>query len=298
MPGVSSAALALTVPFYSQLSSNLFDVSRDSVVHSGRFRLQAGSPNLFRTVGTRVIRGRSFPDVDRAGAPPVMLVSEAMAKTLWPGRDAIGQCLTEGTKQSSLSDDPGLQFYVPLAQFHPEGALLFVRVEDDAGRFAETVRRRLQRLMPGASFVTVTPMRDIVDPQVRSWQIGATMFVAFGVLALMLAAVGLYSVIAYGVTQRTREIGLRMALGARTPGVLWLVLRDGVRFAVLGVVVGGAIALAVGRSVEPLLFNERASDPVVFLVVTGVLVVTVVGASILPARRAAKVDPSVAMRAD
>jgi ABC-type antimicrobial peptide transport system permease subunit len=242
-----------------------------------------------------------------------MLVSEAMANTLWPGQDAIGQCvrvgadtapcrtvvgITEGIKQSSIGDDPGTQYYMPIGQYNPDQAALFVRMAGDASAAAETVRRRLQRLMPGASYVTVTPMRDIIDPEVRSWQLGATMFVAFGVLALVLAAVGLYSVIAYGVTQRTRELGVRVALGAQVPDVLWLVLRDTIRFTILGLLLGSAIALAAGRWVEPLLFGERATDPLVFGAVTGILALTAAAASLLPARRAARVDPNIALRAD
>jgi predicted permease len=313
IPGVSSAALALTVPFYNTWSDDLFTVGHDSVAKPGRFTLQGASPEYFHTVGTRVIRGRSLTDADRAGAPPVMLVSEAMANALWPGRDAIGQCLrvsadtmpcrtvvgiTEGIKQSSLSDDPGMQYYLPIDQFNPAQASLFVRIAGDASGSAETVRRRLQRLMPGAAYITVTPLREIVDPEVRSWQLGATMFVAFGALALVLAAVGLYSVIAYGVAQRTKELGVRMALGARVADVLWLVLRDTIRFTALGLVLGGAIALAAGRWVEPLLFGEHATDPLVFGAVTGILALTAVTASILPARRASRVDPNIALRAD
>jgi putative ABC transport system permease protein len=313
IPGVSSVALGITVPFYNTSVEELFTVSHDSVPKPNRFTLQSASPDYFRTFGTRLIRGRSLTDADRAGAPPVMLVSEAMAKTLWPGQDAIGQCVrvgadtvpcravvgvTEGIKQSSLSDDAGIQYYLPIDQYHPENASLFVRIDGDASRTAETVRRRLQRLMPGAAFVTVTPMRDIVGPEQRSWRLGATMFVALGVLALVLAAVGLYSVIAYGVAQRTRELGVRVALGARTSDVLWLVLGDGVRFTILGLGIGGAMSLAVGRWVEPLLFGEHATDPVVFGAVTAILALTAVTASIVPARRASRVDPNIALRAD
>jgi putative ABC transport system permease protein len=313
IPGVSSAALALTVPFYNTWTEELFTADHDSVAKPARFTLQGASPEYFRTVGTRVIRGRSLTDGDRAGAPPVMLVSEVMATMIWPGQDAIGQCLrvsadtvpcrtvvgiTEDIKQSSLSDDLGAHYYLPIGQYYPEQASLFIRIAGDASRSAETVRRRLQRLMPGASYITVTPMRDIVDPEVRSWQLGATMFVAFGVLALVLAAIGLYSVIAYGVAQRTKELGVRMALGARIPDVLWLVLRDTIRFTALGLVLGGAIALAAGRWVEPLLFRERATDTLVFGAVTAILTLTAVAASILPAHRATRVDPNVALRAD
>jgi predicted permease len=315
IPSVSSAALGETLPFSITLSEDLFKVTHDSVLNwpkGAGFTLQSASPEYFHTVGTRVIRGRSITDADRAGAPLVMLVSEAMAKWIWPGQDAIGQCLrladtapcrtvvgiTEGIKQSSLSDDPGTQYYLPIGQYHPENASLFIRIDGDASRATETVRRHLQHLMPGGLYVTVTPMRDIMGREERSWQLGATMFVALGVLALVLAAVGLYSVIAYGVVQRTRELGVRVALGARTSDVLRLVLGDGVRFTILGLAIGGAIALAVGRWVEPLLFGEHATDPLVFGAVTGILTLTTVAACILPAHRAARVDPNVALRAD
>jgi putative ABC transport system permease protein len=313
IPGVSSVALGVSVPFYNTWTDELFTIHRDSVTRPYRFTLQSASPEYFHTFGTRVIRGRSLTEADRAGSQPIMLVSEAMAKTLWPGQDAIGQCLrvsadtapcrtvvgiTENIKQSSLSDDPGMQYYLPIGQASPQTAALFVRMVGNASASAETVRRRLQRLMPGTSYVTVTPMSDIIDPEVRSWQLGATMFVAFGMLALVLAAIGLYSVIAYGVTQRTRELGVRVALGAQVPDVLWLVLRDTIRFTILGLLLGGAIALAAGRWVEPLLFGERATDPLVFGAVTGILALTAVTASIVPARRASRVDPNMALRAD
>jgi putative ABC transport system permease protein len=313
MPGVSSVALGISVPFYNTWTSELFTVHHDSVPQPYRFTMQAASPEYFHTFGTRVIRGRRFTDADRAGARAVMLVSEAMARTLWPGQDAIGQCLrvnadtmpcsevvgiTENIKQSSLSDDLGLQYYLPMDQSNPAGASLFIRMTGDASRSAEAVRRRLQRLMPGVSYVTVTPMRDIVGPEERSWRLGATMFVALGALALILAAIGLYSVIAYGVTQRTRELGVRVALGARVPDVLWLVLRDTIQFMVLGLALGGAIALAAGRWVQPLLFGERATDPLVYGAVTGILALTAIAASVLPARRASRVDPNIALRAD
>jgi ABC-type antimicrobial peptide transport system permease subunit len=175
---------------------------------------------------------------------------------------------------------------------------VFVRVDGEVTRYAETVRRRLQRLMPGAAYLAVTPMHDIVAPAMRSWQLGATMFVALGVLALVLAVIGLYSVIAYGVAQRTRELGVRRALGAPLRHVLWLVLRDGVQFTVLGLALGGAIAAGAGRWIEPLLFGERPTDPWVYGVVTTVLFLAAIGASVLPALRAARVAPSVALRAD
>src|SRR5581483_1449626 len=178
-----------------------------------------------------------------------------------PCRTVVG--ITENIKQSSLRSDPGTQYYLPVDQYHPENARLFIRIDGDASRAAETVMRRLQRVMPGDSYLTVMMMRDVVGREEQSWRLGATLFVALGALALILAAIGLYSVIAYGVAQRTRELGVRVALGARTPDVLWLVVSDGVRFTILGLAIGGAIALAVGHWVEPLLFGEKPFDPLV-----------------------------------
>jgi predicted permease len=313
IPGVTSAALGLTVPFWNTWTQDLFREARDTIRQQDAFTLQAGSPDYFRTVGTRIVRGRGITDADRAGAPPVMVVSDAMARNLWPDQNALGQCvrvgadtapcatvvgIAEGVKQTSVSDTSAMQYYLPIDAFHPEQAAVFVRTSGTAAAYTTTVRRRLQRLMPGASYVSVTPMRDIVDSNTQSWQLGASMFVGFGILALVVAAMGLYSVIAYGVAQRTHELGIRLALGARSTDILGLVLLGGVRFAAAGIVLGGAIALLFGPAVKPLLFAERPTDPVVFGATTGVLVVTALAAGILPAWRASRVAPTTALRAD
>jgi ABC-type antimicrobial peptide transport system permease subunit len=153
-------------------------------------------------------------------------------------------------------------FYLSSAQANPD--MLFVRSADRGGASAETVRRRLQPLMPGAAYVTVTPMADILGQETQSWRLGATLFTVFGGLALVLAAIGLYSVIAYGVAQRSHEMGVRVALGAEGRDLVRLVLRDGMGLAVIGIVLGGAIALVVGRFVKPLLFEVSPRDPLVF----------------------------------
>jgi ABC-type antimicrobial peptide transport system permease subunit len=152
--------------------------------------------------------------------------------------------------------------------------------------------------MPGASYVTVRPMTEIFDPTIRSWRLGATMFTAFGALALVLAAIGLYSVIAYNVVQRTHEMGVRVAFGAQVSDVVRLILNEGLRLTVLGVVIGGAIALYGGRWIAPLLFNVKATDPLVFVFVVAVLLGVAAIASLIPAFRAARVDPNVALRSE
>jgi ABC-type antimicrobial peptide transport system permease subunit len=144
----------------------------------------------------------------------------------------------------------------------------------------------------------VTRLADNIEDETRSWTMGATVFTAFGVLALVLAAVGLYSVIAYNVAQRKQELAVRMALGARTHEVTRLVVREGLGFAVSGVVVGGTIALVAGRWIEPLLFDQSARDPVVFGFVTAALLLATIIASAVPAVRGARVDPNAALRAE
>jgi ABC-type antimicrobial peptide transport system permease subunit len=197
-----------------------------------------------------------------------------------------------------LSDDKGFYYYLSSAQFHPQQTGLFVRTRGDAARQAEAIRRALQPLMPGPSYITVTPFADVIGGQMRSWKLGATMFVAFGALALLLAALGLYSVIAYNVVQRTHELGVRIALGAQVGDVLGLVVGQGVRLGVAGIVIGGIIAFSAARWLKPLLFQQSARDPAVYAPVAAVLLAVAVVASYLPARRAARVDPNVALRAE
>jgi ABC-type antimicrobial peptide transport system permease subunit len=152
--------------------------------------------------------------------------------------------------------------------------------------------------MPGASYVTVTPFSAIVGRKTQSWELGATMFSAFGLLALAVAAIGLYSVVAYNVAQRTREMGVRIALGARVRDVVLLVLRDGVALGGSGLAIGAAVSWGAARWIAPLLFKESARDPLVFGAVIVVLLAATVVASWIPALRAARVDPQVALRAD
>ncbi|HEV8150688.1 MAG TPA: FtsX-like permease family protein, partial [Gemmatimonadales bacterium] len=313
IPGVTHAARRVTMPFWSTWNMDIHVAGIDSVQRLGEFDLNVVSSDYFATMGTRLLRGRGITDQDKAGAPSVMVVSEAMARTLWPGKEALNQCvrvgsdtvpctyvvgIAENIKSQQLSNEGGLFYYLSSAQSSPDQGGLFVRVHGDAANLGETVRRRLQALMPGASYLTVTPLAEIVGSQTQSWQLGATLFTVFGVLALVLAAIGLYSVIAYNVAQRTHELGVRVALGAEARDLVRLVLREGIKLALVGVVLGGAIVLVIGKWVKPLLFDTSPRDPTVFLGVSAVLVATALLASFLPARRAGRVDPIEALRAE
>jgi predicted permease len=313
MPEVENAARGISVPFWSNEGLGFVVPGVDSVRKLGRFFVQLASADYFQTMGTRIVRGRPITEADRADGQLVAVVSEGMAAAVWPGQDAIGKCIqvpnrtapchtvvgvAENIRQNSLTEAQKLQWYIPIEQHRAEEAGVFVRTRGDATAHAETIRRRLQRLMPGAGYVTVMPMRDVMDPRHRSWQLGATMFAVFGGLALVLAAIGLYSVIAYAVAQRTQEIGVRIALGARSGDVLRMVLGQGMRYAVTGMVIGGVLTLWASKWVGPLLFSVSPTDPIVYTIVGVVLLGTAIVASLAPALRATRVDPNVALRAE
>jgi predicted permease len=314
IPGVENASLRAAVPFWSSWSFGAPRVAGvDSTNRFGQFDLNPVSAEHFATVGTRILRGRGIEPSDVAGAPLAAVVSASMARVLWPGKDPLGECMRIGSdtvpctyvvgvaediKTRTLSPDSTFYYYLSVQQRNPHIGGLFVRTAGPAGPMIETVRKRLQQEMPGASYVTVTPMTDIVGPQMRSWRLGATMFVAFGLLALVVAGVGLYSVIAYNVQQRTHELGVRMALGADARAVARLVLLGGLRFAAFGVAAGAGLALLGGRYVADLLFQVSPRDPFVFIAVTATLGAVAVAASWIPAVRAARVEPNVVLRSE
>ena len=313
IPGVVAATPTASVPFWSNEGRGLWVPGVDSVRKLGRFLLQTGSPDYFRTVGTRILRGRAFDEHDGPTSAPVLVVGEGMANVLWPGRDPLGKCVrigadtapcstvigvAEDMRLRSLTDEREFSYYLPISQYGSPAGGTFVRVAGDAEDDAELVRRTLQPLMPGTAYVTAVPLRSLVDPQMRSWRFAATMFAAFGGLALALAGIGLYSVIAYSVAQRRQEIGVRIALGAPRSRIVRLVVGSGMRVVVTGVVIGGALALWAGRWVATLLFHESPADPAVYAVVAAVLVGVALVATAVPALAASRVDPNVALRAD
>jgi len=306
----------LTVPFWGHRNMSLYVEGIDSVSRLGIFEEQAASPEYFATMGTRLLRGRGIEAQDRQGAPLAMVVSQAMARALWPGREALGQCvrigadtmpctavvgIAEDIKTRSLRDDEGLQYYL---SFEQQGAIpflrsgLFVRTRGDAAAAAYNVRRALQPLLPGAAYVTVQPLADLIAPERRSWELGAMMFTIFGALALLVASVGLYSVVSYGVAQRSQELAVRVALGAQVRDIVRMVVGEGLRAVLAATVLGLAAAWFAARWVGPLLFQTSARDPVVFGGVAALLVAIAVVASAIPALRAARVDPITALRAD
>jgi putative ABC transport system permease protein len=313
IPGVEYAAWVSSVPFWSTSTTHLYIAGIDSVRPLGEFTYQTTTADYFRVMGTRIIRGRGFTPGDVAGAPRIGVVSDAMAKVLWRGQDPLGQCMrvfsdtvpcttVVGVAEDIVQRDitgPRYHYYLPIEQHRPAGGhSLLLRMRAAPAREVERVRRSLQAVMPGASYVTVRPLGALVDDTRRSWRLGATMFTAFGALALVVAAVGMYGAIGYNVALRMHEIGVRIALGAKRGNILRLIVRQGVRFAIAGVALGSVIGVAASPWLQPLLFEQSATDPVTYGAVGLALIIVAVAASVIPALRASRTEPSAALRSE
>ncbi len=316
VPGVSNATLQESVPFAGTTSWPIAVDGIDSTRALGEFTFNTVSSGYFATMGTRILRGRGIEDRDVDGTERVMIIGESMGKVLWPGENPIGRCvrigippekapcttvvgIAEDIRSSGFDADPRVfSYYLPAAQWNPQEGGLFVRGEQNVRQIVEPLRTELQKQMPGTSFVTVAPLANVIDSRMRSWTLGAGVFGVFGALALVLAALGLYSSIAYSVAQRRKELGVRLALGTDRSRVVRFVVREGLLFAVPGVAAGCAIALAAGRWVRPLLFHESPYDPMVFVTVSAVLIGVAALASWAPATRASQLDPREALQAD
>ena len=316
LPGVVAVARINGLPFGTS-TWPIFVTGIDSVQRLGRFNYQATTPGYFQAIGTKILRGRAFLPSEVGDAGHVAVVSESMARTLWPGKDPIDQCfrigadtmpctrvigVAEDAVQKNIMDTERLLWYIPdqtTAFLSRPGHRMLVRfaTRDPHARI-EAVRRALDAVMPAPGYVTVSPLEDLVARQRRSWQLGATMFVAFGGLALLVAAVGLYGVIGYNVEQRMQELSIRMALGAQARSIVGLVVRQAVWFAGAGIVLGVFASLLASRWVQPLLFRESARDALVYCAVAVVIGLVAIAASAAPAALASRADPAAALRSD
>jgi predicted permease len=316
-PGVASAAIATTIPFGPSYGQDVGVMGRDSVHHYTTM-YNIVTPNYFRTLGAAVLGGRDFSDGDREAAPRVIMVNEIFARRAWGHENPLGRCLrigsdslpcatvvgvVENVRRQSIFEDSSNFVYLPLAQARAwlSARLIVARAAGAAGDHAlvaEAVRHAMQTAAPELPFADVRLVKNepVVRHETLPFRLGATMLGVFGVLALLLAAVGVYGVISYDVGQRTREIGVRMALGARAADVASLVLRDGLRVVAIGGVIGAGIALAAGDVLRPLLYDTSPRDPVVLAGVAALLLVVATLACLLPARRAMRVDINTAIR--
>lgn len=311
-PAVELATWRHSTPLGTTERVNFSTDTVRSAAELGLFSSQRGTVDYFRVMGTTIVRGRGFTEEDRPGAPLVAVVSESAARVLWPGEEPLGKCMRFGRAPAPCTSVIGIaedivsqnlttteryQIYFPLEQTNPDGGSgMFLRVRGDAAVEAESIRRALQPLMPGTSYLTAAPMDSLLARPQRSWRMGATMFSAFGLLALVVAAIGLFGVISHGVAQRQREVGVRLALGATRGDIVWMVTRQGLLVTVAGVAVGVGMALLLSGRLQPMLFGQSARDPWVYVVAAGVLLVVAAVSTLIPAVRASQANPTEALR--
>jgi predicted permease len=311
IPGVESVAAASSGPMMGASYGGLILPGHDSLPRMFGQRGAARktvTPGYFRTIGQRIIGGRELLQ----GDPPSVVVSQAMAKAFWPGESALGKCLIVDGKRNgpclpvigvtvethgfSIIEDRGqAQYYTN----GPETPWVMIRANPEArDRIQPLVSAEVRRFAPRALVVRVRPMEELFERELRPWRLGAKLFTAMGILALIVAAVGVYSVIAYATSQRTNEMGIRIALGARLADIARLVVGDGLRTVVIGIVLGIGLALAAGKLVASLLYGISPRDPLIIGVAAALLAVIGLAACVIPALRAARVDPVAALRTD
>jgi putative ABC transport system permease protein len=322
IPGVQSAAVASVLPFGgvgSMQSSFATDIEAHPVAPGGSVPMLVRtvvSDDYFKTMGIPLLRGRGLTAADRDSAPAVALVDELTARRMWPNADPLGQRFRPvwvkpwvtvvgvvGTvKRDSLSSAGEVSVYLPTginAGFNfPTQMTLVVRVDSDPATFAPRLRAAVAAVDPSVPVKAVRPLDDLVSNSAARARFTVLLLATFAAVALALGAVGVYGVVAYAVARRTREIGVRMALGARAGDVLTMVLRDGGTLTAIGVALGIAGALAASRVLAGFLFGVTPTDPAVFVAVPAVLGLVALGACVVPARRAARVDPVTALRSD
>jgi putative ABC transport system permease protein len=315
-PGVTSVGLVNELPMSGDDFSSSFRVEGRTVPEKDEpsAELRAATPDYFRTLAIPLKGGRMFTDADRLGGRRVLLISQTAARMFFPGGDAIGQNLRFGARggyEENKGEIVGIvgdvhyfgvdapvppMFYVSLAQAGLDGASVVIRTAGSPAALGPSARKVIQRIDRDALVSEAMPMETLVSGALGQRRFYMMLLGAFAALALVLAAVGLYGVISYSVTQRTQEIGIRMALGAARKEVLAMVMRQGLRFAAVGLAVGLVLSMILSRALKSLLVGVSTTDPLTLVVTAAVLLLVTVLACYLPARRAMRVDPMVALR--
>jgi putative ABC transport system permease protein len=316
LPGVVSVGATTTLPLVGSGSTQPFTIEgrpEPAVAEQPMAQMRYISPDYFRTMGIPLRQGRFFSDQDRENGTPAIIISEAMARRFWPGQDPIGRRLTPsfhlqqgpreivgvvGDVKAGLDADVAAMMYVPYKQL-PRPYLTFVaRTASDPQNFIQAMSKAIYAVDKEQALTNVGTMEQVLAASLSRRRFNMTLLIAFAVLALVLAAVGVYGVMNYSVTLRRRELGIRMALGAQNVDILRLVLGQGLMLILTGVGAGLIGAYGITHLMASLLYGVTATDWLTFVSVSGVLVAVGLLASYLPARRATKVDPMIALRCE
>jgi putative ABC transport system permease protein len=320
LPGVTAAAMISNLPMGGDNSSGSFQIE-NRPVQEGQPSPHGDShyvtPGYFEAMGIPLVKGRLFEARDTAEATPAIIIDEVLADHFFPGDDPVGHRISkfgEGTTEApvwrtvvgvvrhvakyGLDGRVKDQYYLPAAQRPQRSMFLVVRTAGDPAGLATAARAAVRAVDPDMPVFKVMTMQRVIEDTLVGRRFTAMLLVIFAAVALVLAAVGLYGVIAYAVSQRTHEIGIRMALGARVEDVVRMVVRQGLRLAAIGLLVGAVAALATTRFLASLLFGVGAADPMTFVVIPAILALVALVASWVPARRAARVDPMTALRGE
>ena len=315
LPGVQAASLSDIVPLAGRMVGSGVTLEGDEESDNpGRSARQSiVRPHYFRTLGIPLLRGRDFSTADGAGAPRVVIVNETFARRYMPGLDPLGKrisvdgkdgpwlevvAVAADSKYDALSEDPSPYIYLPQTQraSYLSDVTLLVRTSGRGVALLPALERELRAVEPGLPLFRRTTMRAVLDEAGAKRRQGSQVLSIFGALAMLLASVGLYGVMSYSVSQRTQEIGLRAALGAARRDLLMMFIGEGTRLALIGVGIGLAIAAGLTQLLAGMLYGVRATDLTTFVAVSLLLVAVAGLASYLPARRAARVDPTVSLR--
>jgi putative ABC transport system permease protein len=311
LTGATSVSGGYPIPMSGEGWSGSFTVEgepsgpNDPIPHA---EYGVAMPDFFRTMGIRLIAGREFSNVDLPSSPPVAIVDEVLARQHWPGQNAIGKRVNANGALATVvgvvrhvhkagpQSEGEPQLYLPLSQ-NPQSALsIVVRSRAEPTTLVRPIRDVVRQLDPQLPISKVSSLEDLVARSMASQRFNALLLGVFALTALLLASVGIYGVMSYLVSQRTREIGIRVALGGQPDAIRAAVMREGLWIAVAGLLVGLGVSLLTSRAIGGLLFGVSPTDPATYGAIVGVLLLVSLVASYGPARRATRVDPLIALR--
>jgi predicted permease len=313
LPGVEGVALSGATPFKGPWVNVAMTLPDGASLPAGSSPDLVGvSPGYFAVTGIRLLAGRDFTDTDRLGSERVIIVNETMARAVWPGENPLGKCLrmlgacvrvigvVEHAHLAELIERaPEAQAFLPMAQFGAQDEVAIVRMRDGVSPSdVALVTSAMRPLLPTGTYPEVRAVSDQLSDDIRPWKLGAMLFSTFGALALIVAAVGIYSSVSFAVTEGMHEMGIRVALGAAPAQVIRMVVGGSVRVVAIGVGVGLLLATLLGGMLESMLYETTTHDPIVMGVVVATLVCVAAIASLMPASRASRVNPVDVLRAE